>query len=178
MAALRRLSALDEVRRPPFFASLAQLVRANAAPGVRVRTRVLGEARPTPPATEVLLWRVSEELVQAVTARSRATRLDAVLEMDDERLVLTLHDDGLPLAHRCGGATGLFRTLRRLARLCEDAGGQLEVRNALPLGVEAVTRIPVDPRLQGGTVPPPRRSGTRPLAGPPATRPTSTQERA
>jgi hypothetical protein len=168
--ALWRLSAKDEVGRAPFHASLAQLLRANVAPGVRVRARLVGDARTTPPATEVLLWRVSEELVRAVTARSRATRLDAVLEMDDARLVLTLHDDGLPLAHRCGGATGLFRTLRRLARLCEDAGGLLDVHNARPLGVEAVARLPLDDRAGNAAVPPPRRSG--------ATRPTHTQERA
>jgi len=174
VAVLRRLCTQDEVGRAPFHAGLAELVRANAAPGVRVRARVVGEPRTTPPATEVLLRRVSQELVQAVTARSRATRLDVVLDMDDERLVLTLHDDGLPLAHRCGGATGLFRTLRRLARLCEDAGGLLDVHNALPLGVEAVARLPLGPPAHGSTVPPPRRSGTKPLA----TRPTSTQERA
>jgi len=151
--------ALDQVRslsrrvHPPEWqrlsldAALRQLWEISG-----IAQRFAGEVRLPTPALEVdpelktLLYRATQEALSNIIRHSRASRVDLTLEQQGDRLVLTIHDNGVGFdpARVFSGlpdiANGLG--LRAIREHASALGGKLLVQSG-PLGTTLEISVPV-----------------------------------
>ncbi|EDY20329.1 integral membrane sensor signal transduction histidine kinase [Chthoniobacter flavus Ellin428] len=120
------------------------IVRLNTLCRGRIEFRNCGDVLPLEPENAIHLYRVTQEALQNAMRHANASRIFVEIVVDDERLTLTVGDDG------CGSAMqtrpdGIgWRTMKYRAKLIgaeisiasPQAGGTL-VRCSLPLSVLA-----------------------------------------
>jgi signal transduction histidine kinase len=86
------------------------------------------------------LYRIAQEAIHNAVKHSRAARIAVGLEQVDDRLRLTVRDDGVgipdPLPLRAGMG------LRIMARRAEMMSGRLEVRRSAPRGTLVTCEVP------------------------------------
>ncbi len=134
--------ALGEVRasvraiRPSLQGGLVASVEALLAEagraGLDARLSV-ADPGPLPPDVGFALFRIAQEALTNVRRHAAASRVDVVLRRDDERLVLTIRDDGRGVA---GDPLGLDGGLRGAQERAAAIGGELTVRSAEGQGLE------------------------------------------
>jgi signal transduction histidine kinase len=110
---------------------------------------IAGPARHLPNAVENELFRIGQEALRNAVAHARATRVRLRLCYQEERVVLTISDDGVgfdPAATRAE-ASGHFG-LAGLRERAERIGARLEVRSAPGAG----TTVEVDAPAGGSAV--------------------------
>lgn len=97
---------------------------------------------------KVLIYRAAQEAISNLVRHSRASRVDAALELEGDRLVLRIEDNGvgfdvtaLDLAP-ANVASGIG--LRSIRELAADLGGNLAVDSG-PAGTKLVVYVPCKP---------------------------------
>ena len=145
---------------------------ALRAAGDRVEVAVTasGDPRSVSAAARSALLDVIRVHVRAAARSAGATLVAIRVAAEDDDLVLTLNDDGAPLAARADREQDLLATLRRLQRSIERAGGHLNVRNA-EFGVLVEARVSTGPAALRVATPTPRNPHTARGTVPQALRP-------
>ncbi|MCC6626729.1 MAG: GAF domain-containing protein [Chloroflexi bacterium] len=133
--------------------------------GLMVQCELVGEPEKPAPETENAVYRIAQEALQNIRKHARATEVDVVLAFDENRLILTIADNGrgfddatLARQRTDGGGFGLLG-MRERARLIN---GQLEVQSTPGTGTSLLITAPL---VAYTRIPPP----TQP-ASPTATR--------
>ena len=118
--------------------ALAELARTFDGTGIEVSFQVRGPEQPLPGDTEVVLYRVLQEGLTNVLRHAGARRAEAVLSFSEDRVCLSVGDDGQ-------GARDLNRGfgLSSLGQRAEAAGGVLVAGNAPDGGFELRADLPV-----------------------------------
>jgi two-component system, NarL family, sensor kinase len=114
--------------------ALTDLVAPAAASGVAATVSV-DDIGAVSDDRVALVWRVAQEAVRNALRHARAATLDVAVRRDEDRLTLTVTDDGTgfdPHADRGQGSFGL----RGLSSLVADAGGTLGVTSHPGAGTE------------------------------------------
>ena len=94
---------------------------------------------------KVLIYRVAQEALSNVARHARATRIDAALETRDDRVILTIRDDGVGfdvaglLRGPAGVASGIG--LRSIREQAATLGGKLEIEST-PAGTKLLVSVP------------------------------------
>jgi signal transduction histidine kinase len=93
---------------------------------------------------KVLLYRAAQEALSNLARHSRATRVDAALELLGDSLVLSVHDNGVGfdvaglLASPASVASGIG--LRSIREMAAALGGELQIQSG-PLGTKLVVSV-------------------------------------
>ena len=76
---------------------------------------------------DIALYRMLQEILNNVAKHARATRVDVILDVDEDRLALTVRDDGIGIAEErlCNNTTYGLRGLRERAVFL---GGRITIR--------------------------------------------------
>ncbi|MFC5722296.1 sensor histidine kinase [Streptomyces gamaensis] len=122
---------------------LAALVRNMSAVGMAARCRLNGTARPLPPATEQLLFRICREAFTNAAKHAPGAEVRAELSFEHERVVLDVGNgppDGAALL-RSSGRMGLTGLRLRVA----DADGELSAGPTPDGGFRVTAVLPVPP---------------------------------
>jgi two-component system sensor histidine kinase UhpB len=144
---LRRLSrelrpeALDDLGLVNAFIALCTRVAAQS--GIEIERRLPDRLPPRSPEIDLVLYRVAQESLTNVMRHSGAARASVSLLALDDRLVLSVRDDGRGItdAERTGAKTGLAG-MRERALL---VGGTLTIRSRPEEGTEVKLEAPLTP---------------------------------
>lgn len=107
-------------------AALAELARTFDGAGVRVELKVAGPEHRLDPDVEIALYRAFQEGLTNVVRHAEATTATAELSFPDERVQLTISDDGKGAPEPLTPGIGLVALTERV----EAAGGTVTARNA------------------------------------------------
>jgi len=114
--------------------------------GIDARVKVLGSERSLPAEVELLLFRIAQEALTNTRRHAEASRARITLEFGDDKVVLTVNDNGkgFKLPRRLGdlasvGKLGLAGMQER-ARLI---GGRLELQSEVGKGTTVTVEVPV-----------------------------------
>ena len=110
--------------------------------GTEFLVRVVGRVRPLPPNREEALFRVAHEALNNVARHARASTARLVLSYGDDRVTLTVTDDGVGLSLRGDVDQSLHFGLRTMRRRMAEAGGALEIHNRRPRGARLSAWVP------------------------------------
>jgi two-component system, NarL family, sensor histidine kinase NreB len=130
-----RPTVLDELGLEPALDTLASQVRRIRGLQVSLTAERLRD-RP-PPAIELALFRAAQDALDRAIAEAHAQRVSIKLERRDERLILTLADDG--------AAPAEAEVLRAARRRIVQLGGTIETRVSPHGGLEIAIAIAVAP---------------------------------
>ncbi|MFI8090150.1 sensor histidine kinase [Streptomyces sp. NPDC086080] len=129
----------------PSVAALPQLVRrVQESTGLRVGLRTTGEPRPLASDTEVAAYRVVQEALTNTVKHARASRAVVELDWAEDRVTLTVTDDGRGPSAPAGGH-GLIG-IRERAAAC---GGSAETGGGPDGGFRVVVRLPAAADREG-----------------------------
>ncbi len=122
----------------PRVAELPGLVhQVGASTGLRVELRTTGTPRPLPPDTELAAYRAVQEALTNTVKHAYASSATVELDWGEQKLTITVTDDGRGPAHPHGGH-GLIG-LRERAAAC---GGSAEAGPGPDGGFRVVVRLP------------------------------------
>ncbi|MEZ3178662.1 sensor histidine kinase [Streptomyces pimonensis] len=155
MAQLRRILGVLKEERPdgeaggrmpqPGVAALPLLVRqVRESTGLRTELRTTGVPRPLSSDTEVAAYRVVQEALTNTVKHARASRAVVELDWTEDRVTLTMTDDGRGPSASAGGH-GLIG-IRERAAAC---GGSAETGSGPDGGFRVVVRLPVATDREG-----------------------------
>jgi len=88
----------------------------------------------------IQLFRIAQEATHNAIKHARARRIIVRLASVDDRIILTIKDDGIGLAGDIGAKTGMGLTIMRYR--ARTVGGSLEIRNAEEGGVIVTCSVP------------------------------------
>ncbi|HWZ48124.1 MAG TPA: PAS domain-containing protein [Herbaspirillum sp.] len=93
---------------------------------------------------EIAIYRMLQEILNNVTKHAQASRIDVILDLDEDRLSLTVRDDGIGIsdARRSNTTTYGLRGLRERATFF---GGKVDIRNNGGKGTVIAIEIPLAP---------------------------------
>lgn len=134
-----RPAALDEIGLVPALRTLAARKEREGGIVVDVLTR-LGDGDRLPAELESVLYRLVQEALNNAVKHAGASRVEAVLEYADDRVEVTIRDDGRgfdPTA--TNGGFGLVGMRERV----ELAGGELRIEAATGRGTTVSAAIPL-----------------------------------
>lgn len=107
---------------------------------IPVDYQVLNE-RPLPLAVEQSLYRVAQEALSNVARHSRASQAAIRLDYSDERVCLTVVDNGVGFDQQANGKDGYG--LQSMRERLADLGGQLTIESSSEQGVRLTALVPV-----------------------------------
>jgi signal transduction histidine kinase len=135
----------EELRRKRLTESLRDL-----ASDFQLRTRIFTEFRsgietPIPDEIAWALYSVAAETFDGLERRSRATGVVMTVHATDERVSLSIRDDGVGLLARQEDGSGgsPHATIRAMRRTMELVGGAVTVTTARPRGLLVRVEIPL-----------------------------------
>lgn len=102
-----------------------------------------GESRRLPPRIEHALLRVTQEAATNAARHARATRFEATLHMEDQRVSLRLADDGCGFDFAKPSAPGQFGLLGMKERI-EKIGGHFQLDSLPGAGTRIEITVPLD----------------------------------
>jgi signal transduction histidine kinase len=146
-----RPPALDQLGLAPALASLAQ--RTETVNGIEVRADVrLPDDRRLDPEIETTVYRVVQESLTNVVKHARATSVDLAVRCEDDRIDVSVSDDGVgfDLDAAAVGGFGLTGMRERV----ELAGGELHVLPRPDAGTRVQARLPVPERAHPASTSP------------------------
>ena len=93
---------------------------------------------------EIAIYRMLQEILNNVTKHAQASRIDVILDLDEDRLSLTVRDDGIGIsdARRSNTTTYGLRGLRERATFF---GGNVDIRSNGGKGTVIAIEIPLAP---------------------------------
>ncbi|WP_332745821.1 sensor histidine kinase [Hydrogenophaga sp.] len=111
--------------------------------GIEIDTRLGEGLRELSPKLATTLYRIVQEALTNITRHARATRVALTLECHDQKLRLTIQDNGVGFVNgtrsRIPGSFGLLGIRERVLML----GGRLSVGNAPEGGARLVVHVPL-----------------------------------
>jgi two-component system sensor histidine kinase UhpB len=134
-----RPEALEDFGLQSALAALATAVGEQA--GLRIERR-LDNGPPLSEEHELVVYRIAQEALTNVARHAGATEVQLRLQRTDERVILTVRDDGRGLP------TGVFRSSHGIRGMRERAmliGAQLTITGPPTGGTEVRLSIPLDP---------------------------------
>jgi two-component system, NarL family, sensor histidine kinase UhpB len=119
-------------------ALIALCSRVGRQSGLHIGRDLDGDLPPLSDEVELVIYRVAQEALTNSLRHSQASEVGVSLRAADDRVVLTISDDGRGIggATRAGGLAGM----RERAMLIDAV---LEVRSRIPRGTEVVLTLPV-----------------------------------
>ncbi|MFJ9656586.1 sensor histidine kinase [Streptomyces griseoflavus] len=155
MVQLRKILGVLKEERPdgegvprlpqPSVTALPALVeRVRESTGLRAELRTTGVPRPLSSDTEVAAYRVVQEALTNTVKHARASRAVVALDWAEERMTVTVTDDGRGPSAQAGGH-GLIG-IRERAAAC---GGSAETGAGPDGGFRVVVRLPVAAAREG-----------------------------
>jgi signal transduction histidine kinase len=139
MLTVLREPAQDAQLRPqPSLDQLTDLIEGYRDSGMPVTLEVSGARRPLPSGVELSVYRIVEEALTNVLKHANPTRVRVMLAFEDDRLSVTVHDDGQPQVPGPPGH-GLAGMRERVAVL----NGHLDAGPLPGGGFEVAARLPV-----------------------------------
>jgi len=151
IAAMRRIAAdlrplaLDDLGLVPAIEALVQEFERRT--GVRGELAIGDERLAVTDAQATAIFRIIQESLTNVAKHARATRVEVIVEVDDDAVTVTVHDDGAGFASdgpRKPQSYGLLGIRERAYLL----GGEMRVTSAPGKGTEIEVRLPR--RVSGG----------------------------
>ena len=138
-----RLDGVPAPRSPVAnLAGLDDIVERSGHAGLQVTKTVSGQPRPLSAAVELAAYRIVQEAITNIVRHAHATRATVVLAYGDDKLSVTIEDDGdggavLSKLVQGNGISGMQERARALGgelRLTVAATGGLRVEADLPTG--------------------------------------------
>jgi signal transduction histidine kinase len=145
LGVLRGSNGAAPERNPqPGIAQLPLLVEELRAAGLEVDARIMGEARPLPPALDLNAYRILQEATTNVLKHARARRVDIRVHYTETMLALDVRDDGAgdggdPAS---SSGNGLIGMRERVALF----GGELRAGRDPAGGFSVHARLPIEPQ--------------------------------
>jgi PAS domain S-box-containing protein len=93
---------------------------------------------------EIAIYRMLQEILNNVTKHAQATRIDVILDVDEDRLALTVRDDGVGISDERRSNTTTYG-LRGLRERATFFGGNVEIRANGGKGTTIAIEIPLAP---------------------------------
>ena len=120
-------------------ALIALCSRFDAQDGPRIRRELPGKLPPLPPDVELVIYRVAQESLTNVVRHASATSATLSIETDDERLVLSVRDDGGGMPPGVPRDTAGISGMRERAMLI---GARLEIASDPAAGTTVQLIVP------------------------------------
>lgn len=93
---------------------------------------------------EIAIYRMLQEILNNVTKHAQASKIDVILDVDEDRLALTVRDDGIGISpERCTNTTTYG--LRGLRERATFFGGTVDIRANTGKGTTIAITIPLTP---------------------------------
>jgi two-component system sensor histidine kinase UhpB len=143
-----RPPALDDLGVREALGDLAQRFSENS--GMQVDLEVMGSRDRLAPEIELVLYRVAQEAMTNVAKHARATRATITLHRFDDRVDLTVDDNGIgfdPSATVKRDEQGLGLGIFGMEERAGLVGGSFSFRQLVPYGSRVAVSIPLDPAL-------------------------------
>lgn len=128
------------------FEAIEGVARRLEDDGIRIQCELVGEPVKPAPETENSVYRIAQEALENIRKHAAATEVELSLAFDDNRLMLTIGDNGrgfdpeqLTRQRTDGGGFGLLG-MRERARL---VGGQLEIHSSAGAGTVLIVMAPL-----------------------------------
>ena len=123
-------------------AGLDDIVDRSGHAGLEVTKTVTGQSRALPAAVELAAYRIVQEAITNIVRHAQATRATVTLDYGDDRLSVTIEDNGnggarLATLRQGNGISGMQERARALGgelRVVAAPGGGLRVEGDLPTG--------------------------------------------
>ncbi len=118
--------------------------------GLSCRVSLPDEELPMDGKLDIALFRMLQEILNNVAKHARASRVDVILDIDEDRLALTVRDDGVGIAEErlCNNTTHGLRGLHERAAYL---GGRITIRAAAGGGTTVVIQIPLAAAAENST---------------------------
>ncbi|GAC1408938.1 MAG: hypothetical protein NVSMB6_08400 [Burkholderiaceae bacterium] len=110
--------------------------------GLRCRISLPDEDLQTNSRLDIALYRMLQEILNNVAKHAHASRLDLILDVDEDRLALTVRDDGVGIAPERLQNTETYG-LRGLHERAAFLGGSILIRNGAEGGTIVAIKIPL-----------------------------------
>jgi PAS domain S-box-containing protein len=109
--------------------------------GVTCRASLPDEELSYTPQLDIALFRLVQEALNNIAKHAKATRVDVVLDDNDDEIVLSIRDNGvgMPLSQPAGTITHGLRGMRERASYL---GGEVKITSAPGMGTSIVVRFP------------------------------------
>jgi signal transduction histidine kinase len=124
----------------PGLEQLERLVAQAREAGLPVELRVEGERRPLPPGIDLAAYRAVQEGLTNTRKHAEAERVEVVVRYGDDRVNVTVADDGSGRATGRGRGHGLVGMRERIALY----GGELDAGPRAEGGYELRVSLPLD----------------------------------
>ncbi|MDB5777271.1 MAG: histidine kinase [Herbaspirillum sp.] len=93
---------------------------------------------------EIAIYRMLQEILNNVTKHAQASKVDVILDVDEDRLALTVRDDGVGISEERRSNTATYG-LRGLRERATFFGGDVDVRSGPGKGTTIAIEIPLAP---------------------------------
>ncbi|MDQ3933136.1 MAG: sensor histidine kinase [Actinomycetota bacterium] len=121
-------------------ALIALCSRFDAQDGPRIRRELPGKLPPLAPDVELVIYRVAQESLTNVVRHASATSATVSVELDDERLVLSVRDDGRGMPDDVPRDTAGISGMRERAMLID---ARLEIASDPARGTTVQLIVPI-----------------------------------
>ncbi|WP_216215941.1 sensor histidine kinase [Amycolatopsis aidingensis] len=122
---------------------LDALAETMAGSGLAVEVKVEGEAPPLPAVVDTTAYRIVQESLTNALQHANASRVAVTLRYDDQRLRITVCDDGTGGADATAGTGRGIRGMRERASLL---GGRVDVSSQPGAGFRVEASLPLEVR--------------------------------
>ena len=122
--------------------ALRQTLQPSSRDGVRVEVSVSGAPVRLPASVEMNLLRIGQEAVTNAIKHGRARFVSTVLEYDEDRVRLSVTDDGRGFRTQDGPPSGHFGLLDMRER-AHSMGCVLQVESQADRGTKVAVEIPI-----------------------------------
>jgi len=139
LTVLREPAEDAQLRPQPSLDQLTDLVEGYRDSGMPVTLEMSGARRPLPSGVELSVYRIVEEALTNVLKHANPTRVKVLLAFEDDRLSVTIHDNGRPQVpgppgHGLAGMRERVTVLNGHLDAGPLPGGGFEVAARLPVG--------------------------------------------
>ena len=141
-----RPPALDDVG---LYGALELLVNGFSVPTLQTAVQLPATRPILSAAMEVAVYRIVQEALTNISKHAYAHTATVTLEAEDDRLILTICDDGVGLPSQPEMGMGLHSMRER----AEELGGTLTVRANTPTGSCIFAQFPLEPGESDGSDP-------------------------
>ena len=139
-----RPPALDDVG---LYGALELLVNGFSVPTLQTAVQLPATRLALSAAMEVAVYRIVQEALTNISKHAHAHTATVTLEVEDDRLILSICDDGVGLPSQPEMGMGLHSMRER----AEELGGTLTVRPNTPTGSCIFAHFPLEPGESDGS---------------------------
>ncbi len=93
---------------------------------------------------EIAIYRMLQEMLNNVTKHAKASKVDVILDVDEDRVALTVRDDGIGIAQERKDNNKTYG-LRGLRERATFFGGKVDIRSTPGKGALITVELPLSP---------------------------------